>query len=451
MKLGEIAKQLGCEVDGDASLEITGVAGIEEAEPGELTFFVNRKYRPALETTRASAVFVAKDAGPVRIAALRSANPYLDFARAIEIFHPAPRYTMGIHPTAIVAKTAKIAPGAHVGPYCFVDEDVEIGRNAVLHSFVAIYRGAKIGDDFFAHSRVTVRENCRIGNRVLLQNGVTIGSDGFGFARQHDGTWHKIRQSGIAVIEDDVEIQAHSCDRSRHGRRDAHRARNQDRQSGAGRSRVQSRRGHAAVRPSGPRRHYQGRQSLHSRRASGRCGTFDDRRWSDAHRAIGCADRRAGGCDLFGLSGDGQSGVAKIGGGFQSLAGAAEGIARTARDGGEIELQGNRDAAAIVRGGRHFSSLQRFLIFRQASGNQILYPLAQFVALIHRVSRGVDWRAEANVRLRRDGWSSRLCASGAGFPLARPEPPARRRELPSRNVPFLNGSKRPSRLRVPSG
>ena len=116
------------------------MAGIEEARPGELTFLVNRKYRAALDTTRASAIFVAKDAGPMRIAALRSANPYLDFARAIEIFHPAPRFTMGIHPTAIVAETAKIAPGAHVGPYCFVDEGVEIGRNAVLHSFVTIYR-----------------------------------------------------------------------------------------------------------------------------------------------------------------------------------------------------------------------------------------------------------------------------------------------------------------------
>jgi UDP-3-O-[3-hydroxymyristoyl] glucosamine N-acyltransferase len=211
MKLGNIAKQLGCEVDGDENLEITGVAGIEDSESGELTFFVNRKYRPALETTRASAVFVAKDAGPVRIAALRSANPYLDFARAIEIFHPAPQYTMGIDATAVVAKTAKIAPGAHIGPYCFIGEEVEIGRNAVLHSFVVIYRGAKIGNDFFAHSHVTIREDCRIGDRVLLQNRVTVGSDGFGFARRQDGSWHKIRQSGTAVIEDDVEIQAHSA------------------------------------------------------------------------------------------------------------------------------------------------------------------------------------------------------------------------------------------------
>lgn len=210
MKLGEIAKLLGCRVDGDTQLEITGVAGIEEAGAGDLTFLVNRKYRPALASTRATAILVSKDESPALIAMLRSANPYLDFARAIEIFHPAPRYTMEIHPTAIIAPTAKIAPGAHIGPYCFVDDEVEIGRRAVLHSFVAIYRGAKIGDDFFAHSQVTVREGCLIGNRVLLQNGVTIGSDGYGFARNSDGSWYKMRQAGITVIEDDVEVQAHS-------------------------------------------------------------------------------------------------------------------------------------------------------------------------------------------------------------------------------------------------
>ena len=92
-----------------------------------------------------------------------------------------------------------------------MDENVEIGRNAVLHSFVAVYRDVRIGDDFFAHSNVTVREGCRIGNRVLLQNGVVVGSDGFGFEKQPDGRWYKIRQAGIVVIEDDVEIQANSA------------------------------------------------------------------------------------------------------------------------------------------------------------------------------------------------------------------------------------------------
>jgi UDP-3-O-[3-hydroxymyristoyl] glucosamine N-acyltransferase len=211
MKLGEIARQLGCEAEGDLQLEITGVAGIEEARPGELTFLVNRKYRPLLGATKASAILVARDAGPMPLAALRSENPYLDFARAIELFHPAEKYPAGVHPTAVIANTAKIGQGSHIGPYCFVDEAAEIGRGAVLHSFVSIYRGAKIGDDFFAHAHSCVRESCRVGDRVVLQNGVVVGSDGFGFAKSQDGRWHKMRQAGAAVIGDDVEIQAHSA------------------------------------------------------------------------------------------------------------------------------------------------------------------------------------------------------------------------------------------------
>jgi len=211
MKLGEIATKLGCQLEGDPHIEITGVAGIEEARAGELTFLVNKKYRPALETTEASAILIAPGGPAPRIAALRSTNPYLDFARALELFHPVPRYAPTVHPTAVIAATATIGSGAHIGPYCFIEDGVELGRNAVLHSFVTIYRGAKIGDDFFAHSHSAVREYCRIGNRVLLQNGVVVGSDGFGFARTTDGRWHKIPQTGNVVIEDDVEVQAHSA------------------------------------------------------------------------------------------------------------------------------------------------------------------------------------------------------------------------------------------------
>jgi UDP-3-O-[3-hydroxymyristoyl] glucosamine N-acyltransferase len=210
MKLGEIAEKLGCELDGNANIEITGVAGMEEARAGELTFLVNRKYRPLLQSSQAAAILIAHDAGSVPMAALRSPNPYLDFARAIELFSPAPRFAPGIHPTAVIAESARIGAGAHIGPYCFIDEEVEIGKNAVLHSFVTIYQGAKIGDDFFAHAHACVRERCRVGNQVVLQNGAIVGSDGFGFARQADGSWYKMRQSGITVIGDDVEIQAQS-------------------------------------------------------------------------------------------------------------------------------------------------------------------------------------------------------------------------------------------------
>jgi UDP-3-O-[3-hydroxymyristoyl] glucosamine N-acyltransferase len=212
MKLTELAQKLGCTVEGDANLEITGVAGIKDAQPGDLTFLANRKYLRALETTRASAVLLSpNDPRPQHAVALRSTNPYLDFARAIELFHPVPHYAPSVHPTAVIAASAQVGVGAHIGPYCYVADEVQIGDHAVLHSFVSIYRGARIGDHFFAHAHACVRENCRIGNRVLLQNGVVVGSDGFGFARETNGRWYKMRQAGITVIGDDVEIQAHSA------------------------------------------------------------------------------------------------------------------------------------------------------------------------------------------------------------------------------------------------
>jgi len=211
MKLKEIAERLGCQLEGDGNVEITGVAGIEHARAGRLTFLANPKYRRALATTRAAAILAAPAAGPMPIPVLRSENPYLDFARAIELFHAAPRYSPGVHPSAVVAPTARLGPGCHVGPFCFVDDSVIIGANAVLHSFVAIYRGARIGDDFFAHAHAVVREGSTIGHRVILQNGAVVGADGFGFARRADGSWMKMRQTGPAIIEDDVEIQANAC------------------------------------------------------------------------------------------------------------------------------------------------------------------------------------------------------------------------------------------------
>jgi UDP-3-O-[3-hydroxymyristoyl] glucosamine N-acyltransferase len=217
MKLSEIAQKLECRLEGSPDVEIRGVAGIEQAEPGQITFLANRRYFPLLKTTRASAVLIEEGVSIERephlpmLAALRSPNPYLAFAHALELFYQPPRYAPGIHPTAVIAKSARIGGGAHIGPFCFVDEDVELGRNAVLHSSVTIYRGAVIGDDFFGHAHAVIREFCRIGNRVILQNGVIIGGDGLGFAKQKDGSWYKMAQSGPAVLEDDVEIQANSC------------------------------------------------------------------------------------------------------------------------------------------------------------------------------------------------------------------------------------------------
>jgi UDP-3-O-[3-hydroxymyristoyl] glucosamine N-acyltransferase len=217
MKLGELAARLGCKLQGDENVEVHGVSGIENARAGEITFLSNPKYSRELAKTLASAVFVGEKTAIERrpglppLVALRSANPYFDFARAIDLFSAPAAYPPGIHPTAVVAKSAKIGEEAHIGPHCFVDEGVEIGRGAVLHSLVTIYRDTRIGDDFLAHSQTVVRERCTIGNRVILQNGVVIGGDGFGFAKRSDGRWHKIMQNAPVVIEDDVEIQANAC------------------------------------------------------------------------------------------------------------------------------------------------------------------------------------------------------------------------------------------------
>ena len=211
MKLSDIATRLKCDLDGDSGIEITGVAGIEDAQAGQLTFLSNRRYRADAEKTRASAIIVSRNEEGISTPKLRADDPYLAFAYAIELFYQPPRHAPGIHPSAVVSKSAEIAPDAHIGPFCFIDNDITIGSRAVLHSFVSIYRGARIGDDFFAHSHAVVRENCCIGNRVILQNGAVVGSDGFGFAREKNGSWHKMQQAGIAVIEDDVEIQANSA------------------------------------------------------------------------------------------------------------------------------------------------------------------------------------------------------------------------------------------------
>jgi UDP-3-O-[3-hydroxymyristoyl] glucosamine N-acyltransferase len=214
MKLSAIASALNLRLEnGSPNTEITGLNGIEQAGPGELTFVSNPKYAPAARSTRASAVIVAEDfpAIPGAIAMLRAKDPYLSFAHALALFHPAARYAPAIHPTAVVDRTAKIGPGAHVGPYVVIGEHVDIGSNAVLLAHVVIYRDAKIGNNFFAHAHAIVRENVRIGNNVLLQNGVVIGADGFGFAKTAEGHWHKIPQPAPVIIGDDVEVQANSC------------------------------------------------------------------------------------------------------------------------------------------------------------------------------------------------------------------------------------------------
>ncbi len=152
MKLSVIADRLGARLENGApDTEITGVAAIEAAGPGHLTFVSNPKYTTAARRTRASAVIVAENFPALSTAMLRSKNPYLDFARALELFYRPPQYAPGIHPTAAIHPSARIKAGAHIGPFVVVHEEAEIGQNAVLLAHVVIYRDVRIGDNFLAH------------------------------------------------------------------------------------------------------------------------------------------------------------------------------------------------------------------------------------------------------------------------------------------------------------
>ncbi len=211
MKLSAIASALGATLEnGNPEQEIVGVAGIEEAVAGQITFIANPKYTASAKTTEASAIIVGEDFPAGHTALLRSDNAYLAFARAIDLFYKPPHYAPGIHPTAAIANSARLGANPHVGAYVVIDEEVEIGDNAVLLPHVVIYPGARIGKNFFAHAHAVVREHCTLGDDVILQNGAIIGADGFGFARDGE-RWQKITQSGPAVLESDVEVQANAC------------------------------------------------------------------------------------------------------------------------------------------------------------------------------------------------------------------------------------------------
>ena len=210
MKLSELAATLGATLQGDGEVEITGIAGIEQAAPGQITFVSNKKYTALARTTRASAILVEPDFPEVAVATLRLLNPYLAYAKTIELFYQAPVYAPGVHPTAVVSPSATIGERCHIGPYVVIGEGAIIGSCSTLHSHVVIYPHVIVGNNFTAHAHAIVREHCRLGDNVVVQNGAVIGADGFGFARTSTG-WYKIVQSGPAVLEDDVEVQANAC------------------------------------------------------------------------------------------------------------------------------------------------------------------------------------------------------------------------------------------------
>lgn len=208
MKLGDLASRLGLELRGDPGLEINGPAPLEACGPHHVTFLGHPKYARMLEELTAACVIVTAElAAGVKGACLISANPYFDFARAMEIFLQPYRPATGIHPAAQLAPDAAIGQGGTVGACCVIGAGVTIGARAIIHPHVTIYPGVRIGDDFVCHSQVSIREGVTIGDRVVIHNGAVIGADGFGYV-EHGGALVKIPQLGCVIIEDDVELGA---------------------------------------------------------------------------------------------------------------------------------------------------------------------------------------------------------------------------------------------------
>jgi UDP-3-O-[3-hydroxymyristoyl] glucosamine N-acyltransferase len=209
MRLGEIASRVGGTVEGDATVEITGVSSIEEARPGTLTFLADSKHAGRLETLVVGGILLPPDAPVAPVPAIRVANPYLAFVEVVELFHPAPRPTSGVHPTAVVASSARLGANPSIGPHVVIGDDVVLGNDCVLHAGVVLYPRVHAGERFTAYARAIVREDVRIGDRVVLHAGAVVGSDGFGYLPATDGI-RKIPQVGTVILEDDVEVGANA-------------------------------------------------------------------------------------------------------------------------------------------------------------------------------------------------------------------------------------------------
>jgi UDP-3-O-[3-hydroxymyristoyl] glucosamine N-acyltransferase len=216
LKLADIAARLQCRLEGDGNVEIVRVAGLEQARPGDLTFVANPKYYSQLPKTRASAAIVGEtvpDRGrpPEGCALLKVRDPYSAFAQALRLFAQDTAPARGVDRLSFVASDAAIGADVSIGPFVAIASGASIGARTIIYPNVVIGRDARVGEDCVLHSHVALRERVVLGARVIVQNGAVIGSDGFGFAKQADGTHLKIPQHADVVIEDDVEIGANTA------------------------------------------------------------------------------------------------------------------------------------------------------------------------------------------------------------------------------------------------
>ncbi|VVM04438.1 UDP-3-O-[3-hydroxymyristoyl] glucosamine N-acyltransferase [Methylacidimicrobium cyclopophantes] len=218
--LGELADLVNGEVDGERKILIRGVAGLEAAEKGEISFYANPRYEKAARQTKASALLVSRDfSGDFPCALVRVDSPSLAFSQVVALFAPEPiAYPPGVHPSAVVSTKAVVGEGAHIGPLAVVEAGVRIGAGTIVGAGCFIGTETVLGDGCLLYPRVIVRERCTIGNRVILHSGAVIGSDGFGYEFAA-GRHRKIPQTGTVQIDDDVEIGANATiDRGRFGK-----------------------------------------------------------------------------------------------------------------------------------------------------------------------------------------------------------------------------------------
>jgi UDP-3-O-[3-hydroxymyristoyl] glucosamine N-acyltransferase len=209
MKLSELAALTSARVEGDGNTEVVGAAGLDDARAGDVTFLANPRYTPRVNETMASAIYAAEDAQIEReIAILRAADPYLAYTRALRLFHPEPANKPGIHPTAVIDETARVADDVSIGACAVIGSGVQIDSGVRIHANATIYPDVSIGKDSVIHSGTVIRERSVIGERVIIHNNVVVGCDGFGYAKDEKKRWLKIPQTGRVVIEDDVEIGA---------------------------------------------------------------------------------------------------------------------------------------------------------------------------------------------------------------------------------------------------
>jgi UDP-3-O-[3-hydroxymyristoyl] glucosamine N-acyltransferase len=211
MKLSELARQTGARVEEKFNdLDITGAAGLDDAGAGHVTFLANPRYTPRVQTTRASALYLAEGAEPLRedLAVLHARDPYLAYTRALRLFNPEPEFEPVIHPSAVVDPSAQLGAGVAVGACSVLGRGVVVGDGVRIFPNVTVYDGVRVGEGSVLHSGVALREGTVLGARVTVHNNAVIGSDGFGYAKDEDGRWLKIPQAGRVVVEDDVEIGA---------------------------------------------------------------------------------------------------------------------------------------------------------------------------------------------------------------------------------------------------